>query len=108
MIFVYYSTYERKRKELFSDLAMYKYLILRMLLIPFARFAVLKVVSLCGYSDPTVMTVILVCSATPAATATSMFAEIFDGNSAYSSKIVSLSTICSLVTMPVVAMLLNL
>lgn len=97
-----------KVKELFSDLAMYKYLILRMLLIPFAIFAVLKVVSLCGYSDPTVMTVILVCSATPAATATSMFAEIFDGNSAYSSKIVSLSTICSLVTMPVVAMLLNL
>ena len=33
-------------------------------------------------------------------------AEIFDGNSTYASKIVSVSTIISLITMPLVALLL--
>ena len=95
-------------KGIFKDAAMYKYLVLRMLLIPAMVWGVLKCASLLGYSDPTVMTVILICSATPAATATSMFAEIFDGNSTYSSKIVSVSTILSLLTMPLVALLLNI
>ena len=95
-------------KGIFRDVAMYKYLVLRMLFMPTAVWAILKVVSLCGYSDPTVMTVILICSATPAAAATSMFAEIFDGNATYSSKIVSVSTIISLITMPLVALLLNI
>ena len=95
-------------KGIFKDVAMYKYLVLRMLLIPTAVWGILKITSLCGYSDPTVMTVVLICSATPAAAATSMFAEIFDGNATYSSKIVSVSTILSLITMPIVALLLNI
>ena len=95
-----------KLKGIFKDAAMYKYLVLRMLLIPTLLWGILKCASLLGYSDPTVMTVILICSATPAAAATSMFAEIFDGNSTYASKIVSVSTIISLITMPIVALLL--
>ncbi|MBQ5800304.1 MAG: AEC family transporter [Clostridia bacterium] len=90
-------------KGIFKDLLMYKFLVLRMLLIPTIVWALLKAVSLLGYSDPTVMTVTLLCSATPVATATSMFAEIFDGNTVYSSKIVSISTVLSLLTMPIIA-----
>jgi predicted permease len=94
-------------KGIFKDLLMYKFLVLRMLIIPTIVWALLKAVSLLGYSDPTVMTVTLLCSATPVATATSMFAEIFDGNTVYSSKIVSISTVLSLLTMPIIALLLN-
>jgi predicted permease len=96
-----------KINELFSDFTMYRFLLIRMFIIPTLVWGMLKIVSLCGYTDATVMTVILVCSATPAATATSMFAEIFDGNTAYSSKLVSASTILSLLSMPLVSLLLN-
>lgn len=93
-------------KGVFKDLKMYKFLVLRMLIIPTIIWGVLKLASICGYSDPTVMAVTLLCSATPVATATSMLAELYDGNSPYASKIVSISTILSILTMPLIALLL--
>ncbi len=93
-------------KGVFKDLKMYKFLALRMLIIPTLVWGILKLASICGYNDPTVMTVTLLCSATPVATATSMFAELYDGNSPYASKIVSISTILSILTMPIIALLL--
>ncbi len=98
---------DMKLKGAFRDAMMYKYLVLRMLILPAIVWCVLKAVSLIGYTDATVMTVILLCSATPAATATSMFAEIFDGNTSYAGKLVSITTIISLITMPIVSLLLN-
>ncbi len=96
-----------KLKEAFRDIAMYKFLFLRMLILPTIVWVMLKVISLFGYTDATTMTVILLCAATPTATATSMFAEIFDGNTSYAGKLVSITTICSLITMPIISLLLN-
>lgn len=97
-----------KLKGAFKDIVMYKFIFLRMLILPAIVWVFLKIVSLCGYTDATVMTVILLCAATPVATATSMFAEIFDGNTSYAGKLVSVTTIISLITMPIISLLLNI
>ncbi len=108
MILIGLQLADMKLKGAFRDVIMYKFLILRMLILPTIVWCVLKIVSLLGYNDITVTTVILLCSATPAATATSMFAEIFDGNTPYAGKLVSITTIISLLTMPIISLLLNI
>ena len=65
--------------------------------------------SLCGiYTDKVIATVIFIAASTPAAAATSMFAEMFDGDTKLSGVLVPLSTILSLGTMPLTALLLKL
>ena len=59
-------------------------------------------------TDSTAISVVLISSSTPAAAATTMMAEKFKGNGLYASVVVSLSTILSLVTMPIAALLLYL
>jgi predicted permease len=91
------------------DRGMYVYLVLRLLISPALIWGVMKVCMLLGIlNDGVVMTVILLSAATPAATATTMFAEKYDGDSVYASKLVSVSTILSIATMPAVALLLYL
>lgn len=91
----------------FRDRHLYVYLTLRLLVSPALIWGIMRLLSLCGIlTDTVVLTVILLSAATPAATATSMFAEKFDGDSAYASKLVSVSTLLSLATMPIVALLL--
>ncbi len=90
------------------DKQMYVYLLLRLLVSPALIWGVMKLCMLIGIlNDGVVMTVILLSAATPAATATTMFAEKYDGDSVYASKLVSVSTILSIATMPIVALLLN-
>jgi predicted permease len=94
-------------KGVFRDLPMYWYLVLRLLISPALIWGIMKICMLLGLlNDSVVMTVILLSAATPAATATTMFAEKYDGDSVYASKLVSVSTIFSIVTMPIVALLL--
>lgn len=95
-------------KGIFKDKQMYFYLALRLLLSPTLVWGVMRLCMLLGIlSDGVVLTVVLLSAATPAATATTMFAEKYDGDSVYASKLVSVSTILSLATMPLVALLLN-
>ena len=96
-------------RGVFRDKPMYVYLVLRLLISPALIWGVMKVCMLLGIlNDGVVMTVILLSAATPAATATTMFAEKYDGDSVYASKLVSVSTILSIATMPAVALLLYL
>ena len=95
-------------RGILRDKQMYWYLVLRLLISPALIWGVMRLCTLVGLlNDGVVMTVILLSAATPAATATTMFAEKYDGDSVYASKLVSVSTILSLVTMPTVALLLN-
>ena len=55
---------------------------------------------LCGVRG-SVLTSMTICMSTPAATATTMFAARHDGDTALSVELVSLSTLCSVLTMPV-------
>ena len=54
------------------------------------------------------MSVVLILSSTPAAALTSMFAELYDCDAVYAGKLVSITTLLSVVTMPVVALLLQI
>jgi predicted permease len=91
------------------DRSMYVYLVLRLLISPALVWGIMKLCMVLGIlNDGVVMTVILLSASTPAATATTMFAEKYDGDSVYASKLVSVSTILSIATMPTVALLLYL
>jgi len=54
------------------------------------------------HANPTVTVVVVASSSTPAAALTSMFAAKFEGNTALASSTVSVQTLCSILTMPVV------
>lgn len=96
-------------RGIFNDKWLYIYLSLRLVGLPFVIFLVMKLLSLLSLPiNATVMTVIFICSATPAATATSMFSERYDGDAPYAGKLVALSTILSVVTMPLLSLLLNI
>lgn len=94
-------------KGAFKDKYLYLGLVLRLIVFPIGAFALLTLCKLIGFYDRTAFTVILVCAATPVASATCMFAEKFNSDSTTASKFVSISTVLSLVTMPVLALLLE-
>lgn len=91
------------------DLNLFSCIGLRLLLAPVAVFAFLFLFYKTGLcTDTMAISVVLISASTPAAAATSMLAEKFKGNGLYASMLVSLSTILSLVTMPLIALLLYL
>lgn len=99
---------EVRFKSVFTDRRLMPYLALRHFLLPFAVWAIMRLLMLAGvgFVDMDVMKVVLVSAATPAAAATGIFAERFGGDGAYASKIVAVSTIVSVITIPMVALLL--
>ena len=100
---------DMKLKGAFSDAYMYLALGLRLLIFPAVAWGVVKLVALTGlYVDDMAMTIVLICSATPCAAATSMFAEKFNGDTVTAGKFVSISSILSVITMPLVALLLKI
>lgn len=80
----------------------------RLLLAPALTFVFLFVFNRIGFCSDTVASVFLITSSTPAATMTTMLAEKFDGDASYASLLVSSSTVLSVLTMPVVGLLLFL
>lgn len=98
---------EIKWKGVLLDRYMYLCYAIRMILFPVLTWGLVKTFALLGiYNDMTAMTVMLLSASAPIATATSMFAEKFDGDAVYAGKIVSISTLLSVLTMPLVALLL--
>ena len=97
-----------KLKGAFKDASLYVGLSLRLIIFPVLVFGILLLCKTLGYYNEIAFSVTLICSATPAASATCMFAEKFSSDSVTASKFVSISTILSLVTMPLVVMLLKL
>lgn len=98
----------------FRDRYLYYYLFIRLLLSPALVFLLLKGFGLIfsGILEADeislLTTVLLICASTPAATSVSMLAEKFGTDTAYAGKLVSVSTILSVVTIPVVSLLLYL
>lgn len=88
------------------DGRLYLALFVNLFLVPIAAFLLLKLVSVLGiYHDELTASVLMISAAAPAATATSMFAEKFDGDGVYAGLIVSLTSILCVVTMPLVCSL---
>lgn len=120
-----------KLEGAFRDRYLYLGLVMRLLALPCASFGILALCKLLGFYNSIAFTTVLICSATPVAALTGMFAERFApkpepeslerGDAAAlelkaqateatvtASKFVSVSTLLSLLTMPAVAMLLKL
>ena len=93
-------------KTAFKDKYLYLFSALRLFGGPIIAFLFLKIAEwLFGYSNQMVSFIIIILTATPTATMTTMFAEKFDGDAVYSSKCVAINTIFSLATMPLMALL---
>ena len=120
-----------KLKGAFKDKYMYLSFAMRLIALPCAVFVLLWICKTIGFYQPTAFTTVLICAATPSAALTGMFAEKFAPkadpkkvaedpdlavrtealaieSSVTASKLVSISTILSLITMPLIAMLLQL
>ncbi len=97
-----------KLKGAFNDVYLYLGLSLRLVIFPAMVFCVLLLCKTLGFYNEIAFAVTLICAATPAASATCMFAEKFSSDSVTASKFVSISTILSLATMPLMVMLLKL
>jgi predicted permease len=68
---------------------------------------VVKLLALIGLViHPAVSAVIVIMAAAPAATSATMFAEMYSCDSPYVSRAVTISTLLSVITMPLVMMLL--
>ncbi len=98
----------------FKDAQMWIYMVVRLLLSPALVFCIMKPIFMLLeiwigeiYANDLLM-VILVCAATPAATSASMFAEKYNADAEYAGKLVSISTILSALSMPLIALLLKI
>lgn len=98
---------EMDLRGFFKQKGLYIFLALRHLALPAIVFFIMRFVIFAGVDINTDVTMsILIMASAPAATATTMFAERYDADAAYASKIVTVSTLLSLVTMPIVSLLI--
>ncbi len=93
-------------KGIFKDKYMYPFVLIRLVLFPSIVWMVMRVFNAIGFLDSTTMSIVLILSSAPAAALTTMFAEFYGGDSAYAGKLVALTTLLSVVTIPLVALLL--
>jgi malate permease and related proteins len=88
-------------KEIFVDADLYKLSAIRLLLIPFATFILLLPIHL----DKAVVTTVLLLSAAPSGANTAMFAAQFGADAKLASKAIALTTLVSILTMPLFSVL---
>ncbi|MBP1588270.1 MAG: AEC family transporter [Clostridia bacterium] len=81
---------------------------LRLISCPLLAFAVLYPVNLIFPMDKALLTVILIVSGTPCATVTSIFAEKFGFDKQTAGRLIPLSTILSVATLPLIPLLVKL
>ncbi len=93
-----------KFKDLFTDIRLLIFCGLKLLVIPILLLLVLRQF----IDSEMVLGVCMVILSTPVASMTAMLAQQYDGNYALASKGVAVSTILSVVTMPLVSMILGL
>ena len=94
-------------RGVFRDAYMYVFLALRHLILPLLVIGVIKLLALFGLSLNSELTaVVVILASAPAATSATMFAEKYSCDSPYVSRLVVISTILSIGTMPLMLLLL--
>lgn len=97
---------DMKWQGAFKDKYLYLFLILRHFALPFAVFGAFWAASLLGIEiGYTVKFVVLVMASAPAASSATMFAERYDCDATYASRLVTISTVLSIFTMPLFTIL---
>lgn len=90
-------------KELFISKKVYYYSFIRLIVIPIFIFYVLEFFNIKGI----LLGIPVLITAMPAAANTAVFAEIYNGDTAIASKCVLISTLISIITIPLILMLLR-
>lgn len=89
-----------------KDKYMYLCLALRHVVLPLIIIAIIKLLALVGVEiDQYVTLVTVILAAAPAASSATMFAEQYDCDAAYVSRVVTISTLLSIITMPLILIL---
>lgn len=88
-------------KKTFSKLSIYGVFFLRLILFPVIAFFLAKLMNL----QNDVLAANLICASCPVATIATLFASKYDLDAGYASEIVSISTLLSILTIPLVMML---
>lgn len=88
-----------------KDKYMYLFLILRHVLLPVSMVLILKLFGLFVTLHPAVPMVVTILAAAPAASSATMFAEKFNCDACYVSRLVTISTLLSILTMPIILLL---
>lgn len=97
---------DTKLGRIFCEWQTYVFLALRHLVMPFAILLLLKgAASLFPGVDNTVMSIVIILAACPAASSATMFAERYGCDAAYAGKLVTISTALSIITMPLLLLL---
>lgn len=93
-------------KGFFSDKYLYLFLALRHFILPIAVGFLVRLLMLAPLGiTADVLNVVVILACAPAASSATMFAEMYDCDSAYVSKLVAVSTILCILTMPAVIFL---
>ncbi len=91
----------------FKDKYLYIFLALRHVALPLIMVGILRLIPVFGIDiHPAVSTVIVIMAAAPAATSATMFAEMYSCDASYVSRAVTISTLLSIITMPLMTMLI--
>jgi len=98
MLWEIFSSGIKEIKGLLTNGKLYLAMIIRIVIVPLMMFAIMSLLQI----ERTIMLSILICASAPVAAMTSMFAEKFGGDEELSVTAVSISTILSLITMPVI------
>lgn len=98
MLFIGYYLSKSNILDAFRDAKSYAVIALRLVLIPLITFGLLYI---CGIRDTLLVSCVISASA-PAAATTTMFAAKFNRNAALAVNLVTLSTLCSVITMPII------
>ncbi len=92
-------------KGMLGDKQMYVFAFLRHIALPLLSLGLVKLVGLIIPLDPAVEMVTVILAAAPAATSATMFAEKFDCDAVYVSRLVTVSTLISIITIPLILLL---
>ncbi len=91
-----------------KDKAMYVVLIVRLLAFPTLAWLLCTTAVALGIMTADVRNILVILSATPIAAMASMFSELYDGDKVRAGQMVAVSTLLSIVTMPIIALLLKI
>ena len=92
-------------KGITKDKGLFECIMMRHILLPVALVLVIQLFALLIPIAPVVKNVVMILAAAPVATSATMFAEKYDCDAAYVSKVVTVSTLLSIITMPLVMLL---
>jgi len=95
-------------KGVLKDKYLYPFIALRLFIFPAIMWAIMRLCLVFGLISTDAMAIVLILCSTPAAALTTMFAELYDCDAIYAGKLVAITTVLSVASMPIVALLLKI